>query len=135
MVRIAKLAWHLFGFRSKNRLKRYDRDGFLEFGLFPIKSVPGQSIYYYPPAYLFQLIPENNTPYTTRSVQKNQIPFFKRKTNFFRNSLFLAVMLEWDKLDVNIRNSASCNVFKRVILKLIRPEPDQVFNVDSSEKL
>ena len=36
---------------------------------------------------------------------------------------------------VNIRNSASCNVFKRVILKFIRPEPSQVFNVDSSEGL
>ena len=70
MVRIAKLAWDRFSFRSKNRLKRYDRDGFLGFGLFPIKNAPGQSIYYYSPAYLFQLIPENNTPYTTRSVQK-----------------------------------------------------------------
>ena len=27
--------------------------------------------------------PENNTPYTTRDVQKSQIPFFKTKTNFF----------------------------------------------------
>ena len=40
------------------------------------------------------------------------------------------VILEWNKLDVNIRNSASCNVFKRVILKFTRPEPNQVFNVD-----
>ena len=34
------------------------------------------------PAYLFQLIPENNTSYTTKSVQKSQIPFFKTKTHF-----------------------------------------------------
>ena len=32
------------------------------------------------PAYLFQLIPENNSTYSTRSVQKSQIPFFKTKT-------------------------------------------------------
>ena len=87
------------------------------------------------PAYLFQLIPENNTPYTTRSVQKSQIPFFKTKTNFFKNSFFPAVILEWNKLDVHIRNSTYCKGFKRVMLKFIRLEPNQVFNVDSSEGL
>ena len=34
------------------------------------------------PAYLFQLIPENSTPYTTKSAQKNWIPFFKTIINF-----------------------------------------------------
>ena len=34
-----------------------------------------------------------------------------------------------------IRNSTSCNFSKRVILKFIRPEPNQMFNVDSSERL
>ena len=87
------------------------------------------------PSYLFQLIPENKTPYNTRSVQKSQIPFLKTETNFFKNSFFPAVILEWNKLDVNICNSASCNVFKSVILKFTRPEPNQVFNVDSSEGL
>ena len=43
--------------------------------------------------------------------------------------------MEWNKNDVNIGNSASYNVFKRVILKFIRPEPNEVFNVDSSEGL
>ena len=43
--------------------------------------------------------------------------------------------MEWNKIDVNIHNSASCNVFKKVILKFIRPEPSQVFNADSSECL
>ena len=41
--------------------------------------------------------------------------------------------MEWT--NVNICNSASCNVFNKVILKIIRPEPNQVFNVDSSEEL
>ena len=85
------------------------------------------------PVYLFQLIPEKNTPYTTRSVQKSQIPFFKTKINFFKNCFFPAVILEWNKFDVNILYSASCDVFKRVIPKFIRPEPIQMFNVDISE--
>ena len=74
-------------------------------------------------------------PYTTRSVQKREIPFFKTKTNFSKNTFFPAVILEWNKLDINSRNSASCNVFKRVILKFTRPELDQMFNVNSSEGL
>ena len=41
--------------------------------------------------------------------------------------------MEW--INVYICNSASCNVFNKVILKIIRPEPNQVFNVDSSEEL
>ena len=38
----------------------------------------------------------------------------------------------WNKIDVNIRNPTSCNVFKRVILEFIRPEPNQVFNVEKN---
>ena len=43
--------------------------------------------------------------------------------------------MDWNKIDVNIRNSASCDVFEKVILKFIRSETNQVFNVDSSEGL
>ena len=43
--------------------------------------------------------------------------------------------MEWNKIDVNIRNSASCNVFKRVILKFIRPEPSEVFHADINQGL
>ena len=70
------------------------------------------------PAYLFQLIPKNNNPYSTRSVQKSQISFFKTKTNFFKNSVFPAVIMEWNKIDTNIRNSAPCNVFNKNCSKI-----------------
>ena len=43
--------------------------------------------------------------------------------------------MEWKKIDVNIRNSALCNVFKKIILKFIRHEPNQMFNVVSSDGL
>ena len=43
--------------------------------------------------------------------------------------------MEWNKIDFNISNSASCDVFKGVILKFIRPELNQVFKVESSEGL
>ena len=78
------------------------------------------------PAYIFQQIPETR--------QKVKSPFLRKK-NFFKNSFFPAILMEWNKIDVNIPNSTFCNVFKRVILKFIRSEPDQVFNVDSTEGL
>ena len=43
--------------------------------------------------------------------------------------------MDWNKIDVNIRNSASSNVFEKVILKFIRPENNQVFNIDINEWL
>ena len=40
---------------------------------------------------------------------------------FFKDSFFPAVISEWNSLDVNIRNSSSMNVFKKELLKFIRP--------------
>ena len=36
---------------------------------------------------------------------------------------------------INIRNSISCNVFKKIILTFIRPEPKHIFNIGRSEGL
>ena len=59
------------------------------------------------PNYLFNLIPENNSPYASRRALNNQIPFFNIKTNFFKNSFFPAVIAEWNDLDISICNSSS----------------------------
>ena len=40
------------------------------------------------PSYLFNLIPENNNPYASRSALNNQIPFFQVKTNILKKFLF-----------------------------------------------
>ena len=47
---------------------------------------------------------------------KRQIPFFKTERNFLKNCFYAAVIMKWNKIDVNIRNSASCNMIKRVIV-------------------
>ena len=73
--------------------------------------------------------------YTKEKCSKKVKSLFSRKKKLFQNSFSPAVILEWNKIDVNIRHSASCNVFKKVILKFVRPELNQVFNVDSSEWL
>ena len=87
------------------------------------------------PAYIFQLIAESNTPILREVFKKVKFFFSIQKTNFSKNSFFTAVIMEWEKIDINIRNSALCNVFQKIILKFIRHEPNQVFNVVSSDGL
>ena len=43
--------------------------------------------------------------------------------------------MEWNENNAYIRNSDSSNFFKKVILKFIRPELNQVFNGGNSEGL
>ena len=73
------------------------------------------------PSYLFQLIPPSNNVYTTRSSQSNKFSSFKTRHNFFKDSFFLVVISEWNSLDINIRNFFCINVFKKELLKFIRP--------------
>ena len=56
------------------------------------------------PAYLFKLIPENNAHYITRTIRKIKI-------SFFESCFASTVMMSWNNLDANTRESASCNVF------------------------
>ena len=64
--------------------------------------------------------------YNTRNT--NNIPLFKVKHNFFRNSFFPSAVIEWNKLDLNIRKSESLSIFKKTLLYFIRPSGSTVFN-------
>ena len=77
------------------------------------------------PEYLFNIIPTSVRPYNTRNA--NNIPQFKVKHNFFQNSFFPSVVIEWNKLDQNIRNSENLFIFKKKLLKFIRPSGNSVF--------
>ena len=49
------------------------------------------------------------------------IPPIKVRHDYFKNSFFPSAISEWNKLDLNIRNSASLNTFKRKLLNFIQP--------------
>ena len=87
------------------------------------------------PSYLFQLIPPNSNVYSTRSSQSNKISSFKTRHNFFEDSFFPAVIIEWNNLDINVRNCSSINVFKKEPLKFIRKEPNFTYNIDDTKGL
>ena len=79
------------------------------------------------PSYLYDLIPKRANIYQTRQV--NNIPMFKVKHNFFRNSFFPSTIIEWNKLDSEIRTSPSSESFKRSLLKIIRPVARSIFDI------
>ena len=78
------------------------------------------------PKYLFNIIPTSVSTYNTRNT--NNIPLFKVKHNFFQNSFFPSPVIEWNKLDLNMRNSESLNIFKKTLLNFIPPSGSTVFN-------
>ena len=78
------------------------------------------------PVYLFNLIPTKNSNYNTRNTDK--ITLFHTEHNFFKNSFFPSTVIECNKLDSNLRSPTSLSVFKKNLLKFIRPSPNSVFN-------
>ena len=78
------------------------------------------------PHYLFKLIPSRSSSYITRNI--HNIPFFKTRHTFLKNCFFPSTIIEWNKLDHNIRNSSSFNIFRKSILKFIRPSANSLFN-------
>ena len=79
------------------------------------------------------MIPKVLSTWTTRN--HNNIPVFNVKHEYFRKSFFPSTVIEWNKLDNNIRNSESVSAFKKQILKFIRPSPNSTFNVHNLMEL
>ena len=77
------------------------------------------------PKYLFDIIPQSNCPYRTRNALN--IPHINVKHQFFKNSYFPSTIIEWKKLDSNIRNSKTLNIFKSKIFTLITPIANIIF--------
>ena len=70
------------------------------------------------PSYLYNLISDRAKFYSTRSSQIDNISNIKTRSNFFKISFFRSTITEWNKLDGDIRNSDSLNVFKLSLFKI-----------------
>ena len=70
------------------------------------------------PPYLAQLLPKGIHPYNTRN--SDDITTFQSRTETFKFSFFPWSIVEWNKLDLKIRNS-SYLVFRNYLIKRIRP--------------
>ena len=112
--------YHELGFESLEKGKRY-RKLCCFYKIFRSQS----------PQYLFNIIPTSVRPCNIRNA--NNIPQFKVKHNFFKNLFFPSVVIEWNKLDLNIRNSENLFIFKKKLLKFIRPSGNSVFKCHNSK--
>ena len=83
------------------------------------------------PSYLHNLIPGRVKFYSARSSQIDNISKLKTRSNFFRNSFFPSSITEWNKLDHDIRNSDSLNIFKLSLLKFVRSVANSVFKISN----
>ena len=77
------------------------------------------------PRYIFDVIPTAKRAYITKTNDK--LPHFKVKHNYFKNIFFPSIVIEWNKLDLNIRNSESLTSFKSKDLKFVRPSENSIF--------
>ena len=78
-------------------------------------------------SYLFEIIPKVLSTRITRN--HNNVRLLNDKHEYF---CFPSTVIEWNKLDNNIRNSEMVSTFKRQILKFIRPTSNSTFNVHNS---
>ena len=81
---------------------------------------------------VFQTYRKINTPLTSLIYFPN---LFNVKHEYLRNSFFSSTVIEWNKLDNNIRNSESVSAFKKQILKFIRPSPNSTFKVLNTHEI
>ena len=58
-----------------------------------------------------------DAPYTTRTA--HNLPIFKTKHTFFKNSFFPSAVFEWNKLDPRLRNFEIFLTFKKNIIQLL----------------
>ena len=85
------------------------------------------------PKYLFELIATARQAYMAR--HRNSVPLFNVKHDYFKNSFFPSIVIEWNKLDSNVTNSGSLLLFKKRIVAFIRPFANSTFQCHNPKGL
>ena len=80
------------------------------------------------PLYLTECIPIfEPSAYSLRSNHPLNVPFIR--TECFKSTFSPSSTLSWNQLDPNIQNSSSIEIFKRALLKFIRPKPASIYKI------
>ena len=73
------------------------------------------------------MIPRSKHQYNTRSIE--DVAIFYCGTDVFKYSYFSHTILEWNKLDMQIRRSESFLSFKNSLLKIGQPTAKPTYNI------
>ena len=76
------------------------------------------------------MIPQSNHQYNTRPVE--DVTTFYCRTDVFKYSYFPHIILEWNKLDMQIRRSESFLSFENSLLNIDRPTAKPTYNLHNS---
>ena len=79
------------------------------------------------PKYLYELIPSESHIHSTRN-SKNVETYYCR-IDQFKYSFFPYPIIEWNKLDINLRNAKSFLIFRNSLLKIGRPMENSIYNI------
>ena len=78
------------------------------------------------PKYLYELIPTDSHTYNTRNIEN--VETYYCRTDLFKYSFFPYMMVEWNKLDINLRNAKSFLIFRNSLLKIWRSIQNPIYN-------
>ena len=81
------------------------------------------------PEYLLNKIPSSQIHYNTRNT--DQVETYYCRTDIFKNPFFPYTIIEWNKLDIDIRKSKSYATFRNTLLKLGRPIQRAIYNINN----
>ena len=81
------------------------------------------------PKYLLNKIPSSQTHYNTWNT--DQIETYYCRRDIFKNSFFPYTIIEWNKLDIDIRKSKSYATFRNTLLKLGRPIQRAIYSISN----
>ena len=76
------------------------------------------------------MIPQSNHQYNTRPIE--DVTTFYCRTDVFKYSYFPHIILEWNKLDMQIRRSESFLSFENSLLNIDRPTAKPTYNLHNS---
>ena len=77
------------------------------------------------PEYLNNLVPPRNSELSSYNLRnQDDIQLIRSRTTLFHNSFFPATIVEWNLLQLNVRNSATINIFKHLISPVRQTVPN-----------
>ena len=79
------------------------------------------------PKYLYELLPTESHFYNTCHIENGETYYCS--TDLFKYSFFPNVVVEWNKLDINLLNAKSFLIFRNSLLKIGRPIQNPIYNI------
>ena len=76
---------------------------------------------------MYDCIPVGTCTYNTRNQDK--IETYYCRTDLFKYSFFPYTIVEWNKLDITLRNAKSFQIFRNSLLKIGRPIQNSIFKI------